>query len=195
MYWGFWGIWLRTMGSSPISADAKKITVDTAELLQGSYRIPTLRQNNAPDFSVIHFPVHPQKKQVAGLNGGHNTAIFKDVSVERRRAAALVTRWMNEPHAQAQICIHATSLPVSKAAQSSRELTDTLLKDPQRKGFLDLAPHGWCWATLPCYPKIAASPNGNVAKILKQEVGVKDGLVTAQREAQLLLEEDVKLMK
>src|SRR5687768_7147595 len=102
-------------GKTETYKDAKN---DVVFEVQGPYRIPTLRQNNAPDFGVIHLPVHPQKKQIVTNNGGHNMAVFKDVTAERRHAAAMVVKWMNEPHAQAQICIQATSLPVSKAAQA-----------------------------------------------------------------------------
>ena len=229
MNWVFWANWLRTTGASPVSADAKRITVDTPETLQvmeliqgfirsgiapadgktetyrdakndvvfevqGPYRIPTFRQNNAPDFGVIHLPVHPQKKQIVTNNGGHNMALFKEVSAERRAAAARVVKWMNDTHAQAQICIQATSLPVSKAALASKELQDYLKTDPHMKGFVDLAPYGWRWPALPSLGKITGSLNANVTKILKNEVGIKDGLATAQREAQLLLDDDVKRM-
>jgi len=229
MNWVFWVNWLRTTGAMPVSADSKKITVDTAESLQvleliqgfirsgiapadgktetyrdakndvvfevqGPYRIPTFRQNNAPDFGVIHLPVHPQKKQIVTNNGGHNMAIFKGVTPERRVAASRVVKWMNDVHAQAQICIQATSLPVSKAAQNSKELQDYLKTDPQLKGFIDLAPYGWRWPALPSLGKITGALNANVTKVLKQEIGVKDGLTTAQREAQLFLDDDVKRM-
>jgi multiple sugar transport system substrate-binding protein len=179
-------------GKTETYKDAKN---DVVFELQGPYRIPTMRQNNAPHFGVIHLPVHPQKKQIVTNNGGHNMAVFKDVTAERRHAAAMVVKWMNEPHAQAQICIQATSLPVSKAAQASKELNDYLKGDPQMKGFIDLAPYGWRWPALPSLGKINTALNTNVTKILRGEIGVKDGLVTAQREAQVQLDEDVKLMK
>jgi ABC-type glycerol-3-phosphate transport system substrate-binding protein len=229
MNWVFWANWLRTTGSSPVSADAKKITVDTPEMLQvmeliqgfirsgvapadgktetyrdakndvvfeiqGPYRIPTFRQNSAPDFGVIHMPVHPQKKQIVTNNGGHNMSVFKELPVERRTAAARVVKWMNDTHAQAQICIQATSLPVSKAALAAKELQDYLKTDPQLKGFVDLAPYGWRWPALPSLPKITAALNASVTRILRNEIGAKDGLAGAQREAQLLLDEDVKRM-
>ncbi len=178
-------------GKTETYRDAKN---DVVFEVQGPYRIPTFRQNNAPDFGVIHLPVHPQKKQIVTNNGGHNMALFKEVPAERRAAAARVVKWMNDAHAQAQICIQATSLPVSKAALASKELQDYLKTDPQLKGFVDLAPYGWRWPALPSLPKITASLNGNVSKILKNEIGIKDGLSTAQREAQLLLDEDVKRM-
>ena len=63
------------------------------------------------------------------------------------------------------------------------------------KGFIDLAPYGWRWPALPSLGKINTALNTNVTKVLRGEIGVKDGLVTAQREAQLQLDEDVKLMK
>jgi multiple sugar transport system substrate-binding protein len=233
--WGAYGHYLRTTGASVITKDAKKITVDTPEMLQvmelfldylksgiakltpdgktglnetyrqakndtvfevqGPYRIPTLRQANAPDFLTIHIPVHPGKRQIAANNGGHNMIVLKEVPVERRRAAALVAKWMNAPHAQAQMCIRATSIPVSKGAMESRELQDYLKTDAPFKGFVDLAPYGWRWPALPSYGKITTTIQDNVDAILRQEIGVKAGLAKAQQEAQLLLDEDVRLMK
>ncbi|HEX2514699.1 MAG TPA: extracellular solute-binding protein [Chloroflexota bacterium] len=229
MNWSFWTHYLRTMDASPISQDARKITVDTPESLQimelllgyikggftpadgktelyreakndvvfemqGPYRIPTLRQVNAPPFAVVHTPVNPQKKVIAAPNGGHNVAIFK-TTPERQFAGAQVARWLNAPHAQAQMCIRATSLPVSKAGFSSKELQDYLKTDAEMKGFIDLASYGWRWPALPSYEKINKALQDNVNAILKQEVGVKDGLGRAQRDAQAFLDEDVMLMK
>ena len=232
--WGTYGHYLRTTGGLIISRDARKMQVDTPEMLevtehfldllnsrimqptadgrsglyetyrnakndtvfesQGPYRIPTLRQASAPDFGVIHIPVHPTKKAIAASNGGHSMIVFKEVPVERRVAAAQVAKWMNGPHAQAQMCIKATSIPVSKAAMDSRELQDYLKTDPQFKGFVDLAPYGWRWPPLPSYGKITAAIQTHVDTILRKEQGIKAALANAQRETQLLLDEDVKLM-
>ena len=168
---------------------------DVAYENQGPYRIPTLRQRSAPAFGVVHAPVHPVKKEVHAPNGGHSLAIFKDVPTDRRHAAALVSKWMNAPHAQAIMCIKATSIPVSKAAMDSKELQDYLKTDPELKGFIDLAPNGYRWPPLPSYAAITKAANDNVAAIMRQEIGVKDGLAKGQREAQALLDEDVRLMK
>ena len=233
--WSTYGHYLRTAGGLIISKDARKMQVDTPEMLQvmehfldllnsrimlpredgkaglsetyraakndtvfesqGPYRIPTLRQVNAPTFGVTHIPVHPQKKQVAASNGGHSMIVFKDAPVERRAAAAQVARWMNGPHAQAQMCINATSIPVSKAAMDSKELQEYLKTDPQFKGFVDLAPFGWRWPPLPSFAKIIPAIQTNLDTIMRKEQGIKAGLANAQREAQALLDEDVKLMK
>jgi len=230
MNWGFWLLLLRTTGGSPISADAKKMTLDTPDLLetiefmqamikagyapadgktetyreakndtvfelQGPYRIPTLRQANAPAFGVIHAPVNPRKKIIATTNGGHNVVIFKETSAERRGASSQLARWLNAPHAQAQMCIKATSLPVSKAAFASKELQDYLKTDGEMKGFIDLAPNGWRWPALPSWPKLNKAVQDAVNAIFKNEISPRDGLAKAQRDAQALLDEDVRLMK
>ena len=49
--------------------------------IQGPYRIPTMRKNNAPPFGVIHNPVHPTGKNVFANNGGHNLIVFKDIEL------------------------------------------------------------------------------------------------------------------
>ena len=230
MGWNNWLLWLRTVGGSPVAPDAKKMTIDTPELLetvewmqslikagyapadgktetyreakndtvfeiQGPYRIPTLRQAKAPAFGVTHIPSHPKRKQIVTVNGGHNVVIFKETSAPRRAAAAQTARWLNAPHAQAQMCIKATSLPVSKAAFTSKELQDYVKTDVEMKAFIDLSPHGWRWPALPSWPKINKAVLDNVTAILKNEASPKEGLAKAQRDTQALLDEDVKLMK
>lgn len=182
-------------GKTGLSETYRNAKNDTAFESQGPYRILTLRQANAPAFGVVHIPVQPQKKQIAAANGGHSMIVMKDVSVERRAAAAQIARWMNGPRAQAQMCIGATSIPVSKAAMESKELQDYLKTDLSLKGFIDLAPYGWRWPPLPSFGKITAAIQANIDTILRQEVGIKAGLTKAQLETQVLLDEDLKLMK
>jgi maltose-binding protein MalE len=132
---------------------------------------------------------------IATTNGGHNVVIFKETSAERRAASSQLARWLNAPHAQAQMCIKATSLPVSKAAFASKELQDYIKTDGEMKGFIDLAPNGWRWPALPSWPKLNKAVQDTVNAILKNEISPRDGLAKAQRDAQALLDEDVKLMK
>jgi multiple sugar transport system substrate-binding protein len=179
-------------GKNNFYQDAKN---DVAYENQGPYRIPTLRKNGAPPFGVVHAPVHPVKREIHAPNGGHSMAVFKEVPSDRRHAAAEVTKWMNAPHAQAIMCIKATSIPVSRAAMDSKELQEYLKGDPELKGFIDLAPNGYRWPPLPSYAKITKAANDGVAAIMRQEIGVKDGLTKTQQETQVLLDEDVKLMK
>ena len=182
-------------GKEAVNETYKLAKNDTAFEMQGPYRIPTLRQSKAPDFGVIHTPIHPVKKQIMAANGGHNMVVFKDIAPAKRRAAALTAKWMNEPHAQAQMCIKATSIPVSKATMETKELQDYLKTDPQFKAFVDLAPYGWRWPTFPSYDKFIAAVDGGVAAIMRQEIGVKAGLAKMQQEAQVALDADVALMK
>lgn len=181
-------------GKSGLNETYRNAKNDTVFESQGPYRMPVLRQNKAPDFGVIHIPVHPQKKQVAANNGGHNMVIFKQIAPEKRYAAALVAKWMNAPHAQALMCIKATSIPVSKAAMDSKELQDYLKTDLQFKAFVDLAPNGWRFPTLPSLDKIMVAINGGVGAIMRQEIGAKAALTRTQQEAQTALDDDVRLM-
>ncbi len=159
---------------------------------QGPYRIPTLRKSGITDFAVVPTPV---KKTIFAGNGGHNMVVFKDVSADRRHAAAKVAMWMNAPHAQAQMCINATSLPVSNTAFKSKELQDYLGTDPQFKGFVDMAPYGWRWPALPSYPKISTAIQNPINDIFNGKISVQDGLTNAQQAAQVLLDQDLKLQK
>jgi sn-glycerol 3-phosphate transport system substrate-binding protein len=190
------GIFQKTAdGKGALFEQYRNAKNDTVFEMQGPYRIPVLRQNKAPDFLTIHTPVHPVKKQIFASNGGHNLIVFKDVPAEKRQAGAQVAKWMNGPHAQAQMCIQAASIPVSKGAAESKELQDYLKTDAAFKGFVDLAVNGWRWPTLPSFAKISGLLGTAVTNIMLDQTSAKAGLAEAQQQAQQLLDEDVKQMK
>ena len=182
-------------GKASLSETFRDAKNDTVFEQQGPFRSPVIRQNKGPEFLTIHVPVHPVKKQVFAVNGGHNLMLFKDVPLEKRQAAAQVAKWMNGTHAQAQMCINATSIPVSKGVAESKELQDYLKTDAAFKGFIDLAGNGWRWPTLPSYAKIFAALDGTLPMIMQDQVSPKAGLASAQQQAQQFLDEDVSLMK
>lgn len=181
-------------GKSGLFEQYRQARNDTVFEVQGPYRIATLRQANVPEFRTLHIPVHPVKKEVFAANGGHSLVVPK-TTPEKQAAAALVAQWLNAPHAQAQVCIRSFSIPVSKAAQQSKELQDHIKDDPAFKGFVDLAPYGWRWPALPSQSKIVGAIQDNINAIMRQEIGIKAGLAKAQQEAQVLLDEDILLMK
>ena len=233
MAWDDWDHWLGTTGSRPISKDARKVTIDTPEMLatmelmlgfygrgicqmtpdgksvsetyrqakndtvfelQGAYRFPTYRQANAPAFMAIHIPLRPERGQLFGFAAGHSLAIA-NVAPEKRRAAAQVAKWMTAPRQQVHTCIKANAIPISKAALNDKEFQDYLASDPPYKALADLAPYGWRWPLLPSFAKINGAIDTHVGAILRREVSISGGLANAQREGQLALDEDVKLMK
>jgi hypothetical protein len=144
---------------------------------------PTITyMSNLPD-------THPEGKARLGLLAEYS----KTNPADHKQAAARVALWLNAPHAQAQMCIQATSLPVSNAAFQSKELRDYLKTDPQLKGFVDMAPHGWRWPALPSYAKISGALNKTINDIFAGKVSIQDGLTQAQQAAQVLLDQDLKL--
>lgn len=190
------GINLKTPdGKAGLNEQYRLAKNDTVFEFQGPYRIPVLRDQKAPDFLTIHMPVHPVKKQVFAANGGHNLMIFKDVPPERRAAAAQVAKWMNGAHAQAQMCIKATSIPVSKGVAESKEMQDYLKTDAPFKGFVDLAGNGWRWPTLPHWTDITGALTAAITNIMTEQTSPKSGLADGQQKAQQFLNDDVKLMK
>ena len=222
--------WMGTMGASYVSADKRKMTVNTPEVQEtaefvlglirgnltagmpntelfrkgtdeavfeqnGPFRMPTYRQNGITDFGVIHHPVHPQKKVVAGYADGSEIVVFKGPPPARQAAAGRVALYLNGPYAQAQQCIRVTMVPVSKAAANAKELQDYLKTDPQHKAFVDVAFQGRSsrFPSLPSYQKIVNETiTPGVADIYAQKISVRDGLTDIQQRTQVLLDEDLK---
>ena len=166
---------------------------DTVFEVQGPFRLPTFRERKAREPLTVHVPVHPTKKQIHAVNGGHSLIVFKDAPADKRSAAAQVAKWLNAPHAQAQMSIR-NFIPVSKSVAADPALQAYVKTDPAFKGFLDLASAGWRWPSLPSYDKINKAVQDNVDAIMRQETGPKAGLEKMQREAQTLLDADVRLM-
>ena len=120
---------------------------------QGVYRIPTIRQQQAPPFEVVHVPLHPVGKVKSAINGGWNSVVFK-TTPERQQAASQVTLWLSEPDGQVEHMIRAITIPISQKGLDHPKLRETLSQDAQFRGFVDLAPYGWRWPGLPSYSKI-----------------------------------------
>jgi multiple sugar transport system substrate-binding protein len=231
--WDDWDHFLGTTGSRPVSKDARKVTIDTPEMLatmefmvglytrgiaqmtpdgksvaeqyrqarndtyfelQGAYRFPTFKQNNAPAWGAIHIPIRPQGGQLFGFSGGQSMCVC-NVAPEKKRAGAQLAKWMNTPQVQVPTVIKGNTLPVSKAAMNHKDLQDYLKTDPAFKALIDVAPNGWRWPALPSAAKINAAIDTHVGAILRRETSISGGLAQAQREGQLALDEDLKLMK
>ena len=167
---------------------------DTVFELQGAYRFPVFKQANAPQWAAIHIPVRPQGGQLFGFAGGHSITI-SNVAPEKKRAGALAAKFVNAPKQQVQVAIAGSTIPISKAAMSDKALEDYVKTDAPYKALIDLAPHNWRWPALPSQTKINAAIDTHVGAILRREVSISAGLANAQREGQLALEEDLKLVK
>jgi ABC-type glycerol-3-phosphate transport system substrate-binding protein len=192
---------LYTRGIAQMTPDGKSVAEqyrnaknDTVFELQGAYRFPTYKQSNAPAWGAIHIPLRPQGGQLFGYAAGQSPVIL-NVAPEKRRAAAEVAKWITAPKQQALHCIKANAIPISKAAMSDKEFQDYLKTDAPYKALVDLAPNGWRWPLMPSFAKINGAIDTHVGAILRREVSISAGLANAQREGQLALDEDVKLMK
>ena len=161
---------------------------------QGVYRIPTMRANNAPEFQVVHVPLHPVKKVKSAINGGWNSVVFK-TTPERQQAASQLTLWLSEPDAQVEHMIRAITIPISQKGLDHPKLREALKDDAQFRGFVDLAPYGWRWPGLPSHSKITGRIGQAVKDIMTKKVGAKSGLESAQRETQVMLDDDIKMMQ
>ncbi len=189
------GIILKTPdGQNALFETYQQAKNDTVFEVQGPYRIPTLDQKGVPPYLTVHVPVHPVKKQLSAGNGGWSVVVFKDIPVERRRAAASVGMWMNSPGPQTQFCIRSINIPVSKATLESKEFQEYSRNNPAFKGFADLAPYGWRWPALPSYAKINKVADDGVISIMREEIGARAGLTKMQQEAQTLLDDDLRLL-
>jgi multiple sugar transport system substrate-binding protein len=132
------------------------------------------------------------RRRIATDSGGYSALLFKDVPPAQRRAAARTAMWLDSPDVQARFSIRSFNVPVSKAGLGSAAFQDHLRANPAFKGFADLSPYGWRWPALPSYARITRTLDEGITAILREEVGARAGLARAQREAQALLDDDLR---
>jgi ABC-type glycerol-3-phosphate transport system substrate-binding protein len=176
----------------------RKATDEAVFEQNGPFRMPSYRQVGITDFGVVHHPVHPTKKVIAGYADGSEVVLFKGTPPERQAAAGRVALYLNGPYAQTKQCIAVTMVPVSKAAANTKELQDYLKTDPQHKAFVDVAfqGHSARFPALPSYQKIVNETiTPGLVDVYAQKVSVRDGLNGIQQRTQVLLDDDVRTMQ
>src|SRR4029453_12998784 len=138
---------------------------DTVFELQGAYRFPVLKTNNAPQWAAIHIPIRPQGGQIFGFAGGHSVAVA-NVAPDKRRAGAQVGKWLTNARQQGRTCIKTNTVPTLQGAKNDRPF----------KALVNLAPYNWRWPALPSQPKINGAIDTHVGAILRREVSISAGL-------------------
>ena len=106
-----------------------------------------------------------------------------------------MTLWLSEPDAQVEHMIRAITIPISQKGLDHPKLREALKDDAQFLGFVDLAPYGWRWPGLPSHSKITGRIGQAVKDIMTKKVGAKSGLESAQRETQVMLDDDIRMMQ
>jgi ABC-type glycerol-3-phosphate transport system substrate-binding protein len=158
--------------------------------LQGPYRMPNLRQANAP-FVPIHLPI---KTQRYAPNGGQNVSVFKQANKDLEAAAAKFAMWMASPASQVFVILATggTDLPVSKSALEHPDLKAYAAKDKEYAVFLGELVYGDRIVPLPSGLGVYNKIQEILQEIWKGNKDVKGGLAEAQKIAQAQLDEDLK---
>lgn len=156
--------------------------------ITGNFRLPDLRKVGV-DVGAAPVPVH--RARFTGAHGW-NLAVFKVGDPDVQHAAARFAMWLNAPAFQVPGLIKGDNVPVSRAALEHKDFQDYLARDPVVKVFNDQAPHAFRVPTFPSGRKSELTLGEFVKKALLNEMALNDALVEGQREAQLILDEDLR---
>ena len=160
----------------------------------GPFRMPTFRQNGITDFGVVHHPVHPQKRVVAGYADGSEVWSSRAPrrNDSRRRAGGVVPQRPLRPGP----AVRAGDDGAGEQGGGERQGAAGAPQDrPPAQGLRRRRLPGAFGAlpvpaVLPEDRQRDAHPR--VADIFAQKVSVRDGLAGNQQRAQVLLDEDLK---
>lgn len=156
--------------------------------ITGNFRLPVLRSRGV-DVGSAPIPTHKTKFTVGQ---GWNLGIFKHKDAAVQSASARLVMWMNTPAFQVPYLIKSDNVPVSKAALAHKDFQAYLAKDPVVKVFSDQAPNVYRVPAMPSGFKAMDQITVSVKKALLNEQGINDAVAEAQRQAQLVLDEDLR---
>ena len=156
--------------------------------MSGNFRLPTLRKAGLDVGSVAI----PSQKARFTQADGWNVGIFKAKDAAVQQAAARFALWLNSTAFQVPFLIKSDNVPVSKAALEHKDFQAYLAKDPVVRVFSDQAPNAYRAPTAPSGRKAEDVISGYLKKALNNEMGLNDALAQGQREAQLILDDDLR---
>jgi ABC-type glycerol-3-phosphate transport system substrate-binding protein len=156
--------------------------------MSGNFRLPTLRKAGLDVGSVAI----PSQKARFTQADGWNVAIFKARDAAVQQASARFAMWLNSTTFQVPFLIKSDNVPVSKAALEHKDFQAYLAKDPVVKVFSDQAPYAYRAPTAPSGRKAEDTISTYLKKALGNEMSLNDALTQAQREAQLILDDDLR---
>jgi multiple sugar transport system substrate-binding protein len=174
-------------GRSQLFIQGKAVFEDT-----GPFRMADIRKGGITNFGAGSRPQHPKKKTRYAANGGHNLVVTKMKEANKLRAGLSLAKFFNRPTSQAKMCtLLGTAIPVSKAVLQQKDMLEYGKTDPQWKSCVDEAPYGDRAPTLPSIVKMLAAIDTAINDVFADKTSVSTALDQAQREMQMLLDQDL----
>jgi ABC-type glycerol-3-phosphate transport system substrate-binding protein len=152
---------------------------------QGSYRIPLWRQSQL-DFGVLPMPV---KKTPSTYSASHYGGVFKQANEDRVIGAIKLLLWATKPSVNARFCREDGWNPMFGATARDPLITRWIAEDPMQKVFVDVTPTARNVAVLPNQSAFYAPFNNAFRAMFAGQMGVSEGLTTAARQMQVVLDD------
>jgi len=156
--------------------------------ITGNFRYPAYRLRNV-DVGAAPMPLNKQRFTVAH---GWNVSAFKVKDADTMQRSVRLAMWLTSPAFQVPYLIKSDNVPVSKASFEHKDFQAYLAKDAVVKAFSDQAPIAYRVPTMPSLVKAQDAVSVSIKKALLNEMGLNDALAEAQRNAQLVLDEDLR---
>jgi len=159
--------------------------------ITGNFRYPVYRQRGV-DVGSAPMPIH---KTRFTIGHGWNLSAFKHKDAAVQLASARLIKWMNTTAFQVPYAIKSDNVPVTKSSLEHKDFQAYLAKDPVVKVFSDQAPAVYRVPAMPSGFKSMDQITVSVKKALLNESSINDAMAEAQRQAQLILDDDLRQLK
>src|SRR5688500_7690013 len=134
----------------------------------------------------------PLNKQKFTIAHGWNVSAFKVQDADTVQRSSRLIMWLTSPTFAVPYLTKSDNVPASKAALEHKDFQAYLATSPVMKPFNDQAPHAYRVPTMPSGAKSWDALGASIKKALNNEMGTNDALAEGQRNAQLILDEDLR---
>ncbi|MBI3971415.1 MAG: extracellular solute-binding protein [Chloroflexi bacterium] len=157
---------------------------------QGPYRMPVLREAGVR-FEPILMPRGPQKPTPYNLASMYSFLIFKSSDPAKQRASTQVALGCLADEPQTAMCRIHLGLPVTKSALQSTAFQQYLAQDKQMKTFAEMMPYVDVYPAVPSLEEMWKIRTEAMVKVYKRQESAKNALLEAEKQTQLLLDQDL----
>lgn len=152
---------------------------------QGSYRVP-LWQKSQIDFGVVPMPV---KKTPSTYSASHHGVVFKQANEDRVIGALKMLLWATKPSINARFCREDNWNPMFGATTRDPIIARWMAEDQAQKVYIDVTPTARNVAVLPNQGAFYKPFNDAFKAMFAGQMGVSEGLTTAARQMQVVLDD------
>jgi multiple sugar transport system substrate-binding protein len=157
-------------------------------------RVPIYRRDGV-DFGTTFFPVGPRNATKRSYSHGnaYSFAVFRNTDARKVQGALHAALWCARPDSGLVFARDGGVRPSYRSTVEAPEFQTALKSEAQTWPFFEVLPNFLPLPNFPTFERARAAVDTNIQAVWAGKASLRDGLNEAQRAAQLILDESLRL--